>query len=771
MLQSIGNDQVANIRAAIDHAGTALLSVVTELPAGDLINVGRALFGRDGPAELQELARSVEQSLSEEIDREHGGLAATMPVIATLCDLLQQHGCSLRAVIEQHDLQEASVAAVILKDGRELLIGLDAAQLSLVRKLLEATYRRYLAQKDLLFEFAPIAIRALFKRIGKNEERIERVEREFERLKALAAPAIPFTIPKPVTYFKGYEDERAAVRSALTNAGAAAISALYGIGGAGKSELARKVAADMVADFPDGQIFVEMNGTTAHPLDVSGAMSVVVAALGVKINLKTLHADYHSTLKGKRVLIIFDNVVNDAGLEELLRPGPPTTFLVTSRTRLALGVKSLELERLSRDAAKALLAEFVPSLDGYGRDKLAELCCDLPLALRAAGAYLAVTGETPEAYIAVLERRRLHHLAQSAGDIERPDLDPRYVLGLSYDRLAERHPAIARSFAMLSIFPAGFDINAASAILDLGPDKARRHLAQLTRRSLAQQESDGRYRIHDLLKELGLDKLAEKELRKVGERHAEFFVQRLRDMFLDFFERAKYKDFFIRFNHELPNFALSLFVLCDPNDVTTIALLQKLGIIASIAGNSEVAQRCYSLAVPSIRHRSGQNVREKPLAAAVISDYAIFLYAHDRAHEGLAAIDEAIACYEDNPQPWNDRYNECLARTYAIRADCLEAVGFFIVARKSSAHAIRLMAPSFFRRPSEMARWIFPICVKYRERCAKRGVEPDAKLIGPIEAKLAPLQKADAELFESFESDLAPKQMFDPSGIGARVPF
>ena len=89
-----------------------------------------------------------------------------------------------------------------------------------------------------------------------------------------------------------------------------------------------------------------------------------------------------------------------------------------------------------------------------------------------------------------------------------------------------------------------------------------------------------------------------------------------------------------------------------------------------------------------------------------------------------------------------------------MRADYLEAAGFELTSRKANVHAIRLMQPVFLRRPEEMARWIFPLCVTYRERCAKRGVEPDAELLSPIEAELARLRKADPKFFESIEKVL-----------------
>jgi hypothetical protein len=89
----------------------------------------------------------------------------------------------------------------------------------------------------------------------------------------------PFSIPTPVGDFKGYEKELVDVRAALTGGGAVAISAVHGMGGVGKSELARKVARETLAHFDDGQILVDMLGTT-QPRSAADAMTHVLLALG-----------------------------------------------------------------------------------------------------------------------------------------------------------------------------------------------------------------------------------------------------------------------------------------------------------------------------------------------------------------------------------------------------------------------------------------------------------------------------------------------------------
>ncbi len=171
------------------------------------------------------------------------------------------------------------------------------------------------------------------------------------KLDALTRPAEtpvpPFTIPQPVADFTGYADEIEQVRGALAQ-GSVAIATGQGIGGVGKTELARKVAAEMRADFPDGQILVDMLGTT-QPRDVRDAMTDVLRELGQKeIEPDSLVADYHRALDGRRILVLLDNLGIAEHVESSIPP-PPAALLVTSCDELALpGVAPIMLEKLGR---------------------------------------------------------------------------------------------------------------------------------------------------------------------------------------------------------------------------------------------------------------------------------------------------------------------------------------------------------------------------------------------------------------------------------------
>ena len=95
--------------------------------------------------------------------------------------------------------------------------------------------------------------------------------------------------------------------------------------------------------------------------------------------------------------------------------------------------------------------------------KIAEHCGRLPLALRAAGAFIAENlNWTYASYLGRLQR------AQGLLDALAPDssvLIVRSVLTLSYDQLIEDDPDLALRWTLLSIIPSHFDVEAVAATL------------------------------------------------------------------------------------------------------------------------------------------------------------------------------------------------------------------------------------------------------------------------------------------------------------------
>lgn len=317
-------------------------------------------------------------------------------------------------------------------------------------------------------------------------------------------PDRPFQLPSDVADFVGrrkdVENLLAVFRSGQ---GRVAISALGGMGGIGKTALAVHVAHQLAADFPAGQIVVDLRGTSPEPLTPADAMRRVITALELEArvsdDLDQTAAQYRSLLHDKRLLLLLDNAA-DAAQAKPLFPDPPAAAIVTSRRTLALpGVTSLSLDALSEKDACALVGRIAgPRRTTAGeRRKIAELCGRLPLALRVAASFLKVHPDwTVPEYLEALasERKRLELLKQD-------DLDVEAALGLSAAQLVREQPDLAARWQVLSVFPADFDRAAAAAVWEASEEEARDALSSLLERNLLEYaRQSGRYSLHDLMR-------------------------------------------------------------------------------------------------------------------------------------------------------------------------------------------------------------------------------------------------------------------------------
>ncbi|MCH7929998.1 MAG: hypothetical protein IIA01_05795, partial [Proteobacteria bacterium] len=327
-------------------------------------------------------------------------------------------------------------------------------------------------------------------------------------------------LPADLADFAGREREVAELEALLSGDGAAAaITAIGGMGGIGKSALAVHVAHRLVARYPDGQLVVDMRGTTDQPLAPAAAMERVIHSFEPGARLPdgpdAVAALYRSLLSGKRALIILDNASDGAQVRPLMPP-PPCAAIVTSRRGIALdGVRSFNLDALSESEARGLLVAILGP-DRVGEAELAGLavaCGRLPLALRVAGAFLNLHPDwTADEYLAALadERERLRRL-RIEGDVA---LDVLASLGLSVSQLAREQADLAARWRMLGVFAGNFDRAAAAAVWDAPTAEARDGLSALVGRSMVLFDEDAmRYRLHDLMRDLarGAD-LAEADL-------------------------------------------------------------------------------------------------------------------------------------------------------------------------------------------------------------------------------------------------------------------
>ncbi|MEU1593864.1 BTAD domain-containing putative transcriptional regulator [Streptomyces sp. NPDC005708] len=322
-----------------------------------------------------------------------------------------------------------------------------------------------------------------------------------------AAPVRPAQLPATVPDFTG----RAAFVTELGEVLASAegrvmaVSALAGIGGVGKTTLAVHVAHQSRGAFPDGQLYVDLQGAGPRPAEPETVLGSFLRALGtaesaIPDSLEERAALYRSVLDGRRVLVLLDNAKDAAQVRPLLPGMEGCAALVTSRVRMVdlAGAHLVDLDVMSPEEALSLFtkivgAERVASEREAALDVVAA-CGFLPLAIRIAASRLAARRTWTVSVLAAKladERRRLDEL--QAGD-----LAVKATFELGYGQL---EPAQARAFRLLGLAD-GPDISlaAAAAVLNLPVEDTEDLLESLVDTSLLESAAPGRYRYHDLVR-------------------------------------------------------------------------------------------------------------------------------------------------------------------------------------------------------------------------------------------------------------------------------
>ncbi|WP_328362717.1 NB-ARC domain-containing protein [Streptomyces sp. NBC_00445] len=322
-----------------------------------------------------------------------------------------------------------------------------------------------------------------------------------------AVPVRPAQLPATVPDFTGRASFVSELSEVLASAEGRvmAVSALAGIGGVGKTTLAVHVAHQTRAAFPDGQLYVDLQGAGNRAAEPETVLGSFLRALGtadsaIPDSLEERSALYRSVLDGRRVLVVLDNARDAAQVRPLLPGMEGCAALVTSRVRMVdlAGAHLVDLDVMSPDEALLLFTKIVGE-ERVASEREAALdvvaaCGFLPLAIRIAASRLAARRTWTVSVLAAKlgdERRRLDEL--QAGD-----LAVKATFELGYGAL---EPAQARAFRLLGL-PDGPDISlaAAAAVLDLPVEDTEDLLEALVDTSLLESAAPGRYRYHDLVR-------------------------------------------------------------------------------------------------------------------------------------------------------------------------------------------------------------------------------------------------------------------------------
>ena len=337
------------------------------------------------------------------------------------------------------------------------------------------------------------------------------LQAEFPPLRTVpgGAAAATRTLPRDLASFTGRQHELAElVDAAAGSGGVVGIHAIGGMAGVGKTAFAVHAAHRLADRFPAGQIFLPLHGHTPgqRPVDPGDALASLLLTAGVPAaqippGVEARMALWRDRLAGQQLLLVLD----DAASSEQVRPLLPGTggslVLVTSRRHLSAldDARTISLDTLPPGEAAGLLVQLAarPGL-GPADPAVAEitgLCGHLPLAIGMVARQLhhhpawSPAGRAAELAAAVdrLELMATENLSVAA------------AFNLSYEDLA---PDQQRLFRRLGLHP-GADVDgyAAAALDGTGLPAARRGLEALYDQYLLTEPAQGRYRLHDLIRE------------------------------------------------------------------------------------------------------------------------------------------------------------------------------------------------------------------------------------------------------------------------------
>jgi predicted ATPase len=364
---------------------------------------------------------------------------------------------------------------------------------------------------------------------------------DFPPLKSLNA--LPNNLPTQLTSFVGREEEIEEVKKLLSET---RLLTLIGPGGAGKTRLSIQVAADLLEEYKHGVWLVEL----APVASTEYLIPSLASALQFPIDTHSSNLDPKSQLLdylGERSMLMlmdnFEHLVEGADLlTEMLERAPELKLMVTSRERLNLqeewicdvggmsfptngdgrGVEAYSALKLFQERATQVKPDFhliekeIPHVI-----RICQQVEGMPLGIELAAAWVSVLSCEE---IAKEIEKNIDILATSMRGIPEEHRSLRAVFAHSWDLLTEEQK---KGFRSLSVFRGGFTREAAMAVADID----LLLLLDFVNKSLLRRTEQGRYEIHELLRQFAEEKISavSQEKGAIQERHSRFYVRFLKE--------------------------------------------------------------------------------------------------------------------------------------------------------------------------------------------------------------------------------------------------
>lgn len=261
-----------------------------------------------------------------------------------------------------------------------------------------------------------------------------------------AGPALRSNLPQRTRAFVGRPQLTTRVDAALDDAGRRPSAVvLYGMPGAGKTELACEIAHRRRRE---GRVAWWI--AAEDPAGTAAGLADLAAALGIGRYAReedTRAALWAELDRSPGWVLVFDNADEPARLEPYLPAAVHGDVIITSRDqawrRLA---RPIAVPSLNRAESVAYVVERSGDPDAAAASELAELLGDLPLALQQACAYVEQTGMSVPDYVRLF-RAHQDVLLRDPGTVAT-------TWGLAFDRLRRRSELAAGVLETMSFLAA-----------------------------------------------------------------------------------------------------------------------------------------------------------------------------------------------------------------------------------------------------------------------------------------------------------------------------
>ncbi len=344
------------------------------------------------------------------------------------------------------------------------------------------------------------------------------------------------SLSQQATPLIGRKEELAHVAARLDDP-ACRLLTIIGPGGVGKTRLALEAMVRAEDAFADGVYFVDL-----QPVSPAEFASAIADALPLTLSGREPPlAQLRHYLRDKELLLLLDNFEHLLGqatfLSDLLSQTQSVKLLLTSRQALNLqqewryplrglsvppdtgkddidryGAVQLFLER-----ARRVRPDF--SLEGKQSDviEICRLVEGLPLALELAASW---TRALSCAEIAVEVQHNLDFLSSSLRNVPERHRSMQAAFAQSWQLLSGEERDV---FKRLSVFRGGFEAQAARAVAGASLSV----LSSLLDKSLLRREANGRYAMHELLRQYAGENLAHSsrgDVANVRSRHCTYYL-------------------------------------------------------------------------------------------------------------------------------------------------------------------------------------------------------------------------------------------------------